>query len=114
MTQRPGQGGGQHLAQWGMGVAGQPLQRAAQFAGQQWGLIQDLQRCAQFAGGRVRFGHGDDHPDQFAISERHPDPPAHVLRAGRMIGRRQVVEGLPQRNRHGDAERQGRGHGVQV
>jgi len=86
----------------------------AQFAGQQRGFIQDLQRRAQFAGGRVRFGHGDDHADQFAIAEGHPDPPAHVLGARRMSGRRQIVEGLPQRNRHGDPENQGGRHRAQV
>ncbi|MDQ1134946.1 hypothetical protein QE386_003541 [Pseudoxanthomonas winnipegensis] len=113
MAQRAGQGGGQHLAQRGVGVGGQPLQRARQLAGQQRSRIQHGQRGAQFARGGAGGDHLDHHTDQFAIAERHAHPPADIVLADGVAGGRQVVEGLPQGNGQGDAEQRG-GHRGQV
>ena len=107
------QGGGEHLARGGMGVARQPAQRVEQFAGQQgFGVGQGV-GLAQFDArlGRADGGH---HPDQFARSERHPHALADQGRRRLHAGRGQVVEQPRQGQGQGDLEAGGGGHGVSL
>ena len=102
MAQRAGQGGAQHLAQWRMGVARQPLQALPQLPLQQRLRVAPGQGLAQSLA-VVGLAVPHHHTDQLPVAERHLQAAAD--RDRRCIAlRRQVVEQAGQGDRQGDLQ----------
>lgn len=70
MAQRARQGGAQHLAQWRMGVARQPLQAVPQLALEQRLRVAPGQGLAQSLA-VIGLAVPHHHADQLAVAERH-------------------------------------------
>ncbi len=102
LAQQHRQGGGHHLAQRGVRIAGQPMQRFQQLAVQQGGRVQQCVRRSEVQSGIGRRADPGDEPGQRPVAEHHAHPLADIACRGDLADRGQVVEQPWQRHGQGD------------
>ena len=84
-TQGGRQRSAQHLADRRVQVAGQPMQRGQQLAGQQWRIVEQWLCLPQFHAG-LRRAVADDDADRLPAAERHPQALPRRHRVGGQAG----------------------------